>query len=510
MLLETYFRVRRLPDGRFETEGTPAADFGRQLRSTVHERPDGCWATWRWDGTSLAVETDRFGFFPLFYTVEDDAIAVSGSLCTLIEHGAARDIDATALGIFLSVGYFINETTPFASIRVAPPNGGITWDGTLTVRDGTPIYETETATYDEAVDLYIELFRDAMRRRIPDDDGFAIPISGGRDSRHMLLEACALGRPPRYAVTTAGKVGPGRLEVPPARAVCKAAGVEHVLIEPSPEFDVLWRQTVEQHFCADENGWMIGMVDHLRETVHTTYDGVAGDMFGVARVFNHEWQTALREGKCADLVWTTLLNRDIQAIAALLPEAYEGVGDEEAVHAALVAELQRFADTPNPGAGFTTFNRTRREIALGPYALMAGLDAHCPFMDHALFDRLSRIPYEVLWAGPYHDDVIAKAYPKHADLPYAGHAAARPNRGDQMRLTRQVLGHALRHDPTWRRRLPLLAAHWARAAAAPSYRQRHRWLSPPRLLYLTMLEQLRRDPHAFASPIARTASAVGG
>lgn len=498
MQLETYFRARRLPDGRFETEGEPTGDFGRPIPSTVHDRPDGVWATWRWDGQSLQVETDRFGFFPLFYAVEDESIAVSGSLRTLIEHGASRVIDPTALGVFLNVGYFINDTTPFATIRVAPPNGGITWNGALTVRDGTPIFTTEETTYDDAVDLYIELFREAMRRRLPDDDGFAIPISGGRDSRHVLLEACAQGRPPRFAVTTAGKVPARGLEVAPAAAVCEAVGVQHVVIEPSPEFNVFYRQTIEQHFCADENGWMIGMVDHLRDTVHTTYDGVAGDMFGRARVFNEEWLTALRAGRCAELVDTTLLHRDIDAVAGLLGEPYEGVGDREAVHAALVTELSRFAETPNPGAGFTTFNRTRREIALGPYALMAGLDAHCPFIDHALFDALSRIPYETLWAAPFHDDVIEKAYPEYAHLPYAGHAAPRPNRAEQFRLTRQVLGEALGPNGGWRRRAPRLAAHWARAASSRAYRDQHRWLSPPRLLYLTLLEQLRRDPRAFA------------
>ena len=91
----------------------------------------------------------------------------------------------------------------------------------------------------------------------------------------------------------------------------------------------------------------------------------------------------------------------------------------------------------------------------------------CPFLDDALFDFLSAIPAASLLDHSLHSDVIARAYPRWADVPYA---AKWPGRGK-----------ALRYDAAfWRDVLPFtfsargetirrsfLPERLARAAALP-------------------------------------------
>src|SRR5690606_10222316 len=47
--------------------GTPVAGAG--------STPDGVWARWDWDGTTLTVQNDRLGCFPLYYAAYADRIA---------------------------------------------------------------------------------------------------------------------------------------------------------------------------------------------------------------------------------------------------------------------------------------------------------------------------------------------------------------------------------------------------------------------------------------------------
>ena len=47
----------------------------------------------------------------------------------------------------------------------------------------------------EAIEHYASLFRTAVLKREPGGD-FALPLSDGRDSRHIFLELCRAGRNP--------------------------------------------------------------------------------------------------------------------------------------------------------------------------------------------------------------------------------------------------------------------------------------------------------------------------
>src|SRR5690606_13487146 len=86
----------------------------------------------------------------------------------------------------------------------------------------------------------------------------------------------------------------------------------------------------------------------------------------------------------------------------------------------LVDELARHTQAPNPIAAFYFWNRTRREIALIPYGLLANVPrVHCPFVDRDLYNFLAGLPWRSVADNNLHTEAIHRAYPEYADIPFA-------------------------------------------------------------------------------------------
>ncbi|HZO32460.1 MAG TPA: asparagine synthetase B family protein, partial [Chloroflexota bacterium] len=200
-----YLSLRLRPDGQVHVRGAATCQLGQSL-DYGHESPDGVFAWWRWDGSALRAANDRYGMQPLFYARDGEGIALSSSLPRLLLEGAPADLDEAALAVFLRTGYFVGEDTAFRAIRALPPNARLEWSGgRLHVSGGLPLPPRQTMTRDEAIDAYIPLFREAVRRRLPaegpGEPELVMPLSGGRDSRHILLELLLLGCRPAFCLT---------------------------------------------------------------------------------------------------------------------------------------------------------------------------------------------------------------------------------------------------------------------------------------------------------------------
>ena len=103
----------------------------------------------------------------------------------------------------------------------------------------------------------------------------------------------------------------------------------------------------------------------------------------------------------------------------------------EKAHEQVAAEAARHVQAPNPVGSFYFWNRTRREIALSPYALFAGVPTvYSPYIDHALFDHLASLPAEFFLDHTFHDDTIRRAYPRYAP----GKTTSLQSRAQDMKL----------------------------------------------------------------------------
>jgi asparagine synthase (glutamine-hydrolysing) len=261
-----------------------------------------------------------------------------------------------------------------------------------------------------------------MARRLPDRP-FVLPLSGGRDSRHILLELHHQNRLPDLCITTRYYRNRSNQDFRLAPQVANAVGAPWRSIEPRrSQFRAELDKNRITGFCADEHGWALGIRDFLAEhQFRTSFDGIGGDVLSVCR-FQSETQVSLFRAGRLDQIIDELLHvwspGESWLKAVLRPELYRQVPLDRA-RARIKCELLRFVECPNPVAAFYFWNRIRREIALYSFRIIPpGVMVFCPYLDSDLFDFLSALPAEITVDKTFHDETIATAYPEFARLPY--------------------------------------------------------------------------------------------
>ncbi len=424
-----YFRAE-LRSRHTETAGQSHAEFGHQIPSTSRPVADGVFGRWHWDGTRLVVNNDRYGFYPLFwFRPPGGGICISSSLASLVEQGASTELDIEALAVFFRLGFFVGDDTPFLAIRTVPPNAVFEWEnGNLNCHGRYPqVPRASELSRDDAIDRYTDLFAKAMAKRTPGTDAFAIPISGGRDSRHILLELHRTGYEPAVCVSALDNPPDPNEDPKIAAALCQELGFRYVVIDQQlSRFRAELRKNRETHFCAAAHGWYLALADFLNGQFECTYDGIAGDVLSQSKFLNTHLDAAFRSQN-VNGVCDALLSRQSSSelgLQRLLKGSLATAAEGAVARRRLAEEVEKHMGGPNPVASFIFWNRTRRMIALAPYSLLSGVPrVHAPFLDHDLFDFLTTLPSSMLMDHGFHDDTIARAYPDFAHIPYLDKAA---------------------------------------------------------------------------------------
>lgn len=455
--------LTRRPGGSIDAAGELSASFGRRV-PLADGTSDGIYGGWRWDGSALAIAADRYGLYPLFAWASRDRLVLSSDLLALVELGAPTTLDDDALAVFVRAGFFLGDDTPFAAIRTVPPGARLEWreDGPQ-LSGGRPIGQPGAMTRAAAIDGFISLFRLAIARRLPSQP-FAMPLSGGRDSRHLLLALMEAGAAPDHCVTVGHFPPRGDDDSAIAARLCAHLGVPHVVLPQYEDRAATEREKNRRtHLLADEHSQFVALADYLRAATRETYDGIAGDVLSQSRYLNPDAHARFSSGNptaAAQYVLDGYGNTVSEsALRHLLsPEWLRRLTRERAV-ARLAAEIESHADAPNPVASFYFWNRTRREIALAPYGVMRDIDVHAPYLDRDLFDLLAALPASLLMDRQLHTDAIVRAYPSVAGIPYEAPRVANA-RGPQRRLAASLIGAVLSSPGVFRRGtlLPRLVA----------------------------------------------------
>ncbi|UXX83510.1 hypothetical protein [Roseovarius pelagicus] len=425
-------------NGRLEMSGRPTWQSDPE---DLHETSVGrLWARWNWDGTRLTAEVDPFGFFNLFVYEKDGVIALSTSLLELVAKGCDATQDRRALAVFHRIGIFIHDDTPFVHIHTLPPGARLTWEaGVLRIEGGVPIPKVQTIDREQAVEGMTHHFRVAMSRILAAWDGpLTLPLSGGRDSRHTLLEMFHQGRQPETCVTFHHNGHSMNAEAQAARAVAIRANVRHdVLGHARPRLADSMRAIVKTSLCADEHAQMMPLHDYMTGREGAVFDGIAGDIL-------------TNPDSDADRFYRLALADDYAGIAQGLVEGHGRVisqenwargagpiyspGMDEEVLDYIGRAVAAYADAPDPYQVFWMYHRTRREINFVPQAILAQSKiVFCPYLDEDFANFCLSLPYAVTKDQQLHNDVIARAYPKYADIPYSDELATPPRRGGTLR-----------------------------------------------------------------------------
>ena len=498
--LDSFFHVR----GRGESQtvaGQPRFFRGHAIPRGARALADGIFAGWEWDGRRLGVRNDRYGASPFFYWHDDQQFCVSPSILALIERGAPTAIDEAGLAAFLRLGFFLGDDTPFAAIRAVPPGSLLEWsNGTLRATGGRPRTKVNCATRDAAVDGFVTLFREAIARRPPDGRGTYVPLSSGRDSRHILFELCARGHRPQCVTIPRYPPRPGEDERV-APLVARAVGVPHSELRQNPSrFSTELQKNWATHLCADEHAWYLEMIATLGTTPTVVYDGLGGALSVANRFHSRDSLALVEAGKTRELADRLLTAYSVYTEAylqrVLRPEAAVALSRAKAVER-FATELDGHVDAPDPIKSFNFWNRIRRELALVPYGMMKHVaTVYSPYLDHDLYDFLMGMPATAMAPQlasddkSFHTEAIHRAFPQYRDLPFESKQAPRLDAGPHnarfaAEASRFILRHAHLQRRLVNRRFVLPRALYARGGTR--FGQSRPWFASL-CLYLTQLE----------------------
>ncbi|MEM7501097.1 MAG: asparagine synthase C-terminal domain-containing protein [Pseudomonadota bacterium] len=486
-----YFRCT-VSNGKVATEGVSACSLGHRIERENGKETDGVFAEWKWDGEAIVVRNDRYGMYPVFYFATDIEFLISPSIFKLLELGARREINWPGLGAFMRFGSYVGTDTVFEHIHALPPDATLTWSrGKLSVQGGYRMPKRLDISKKEAVDSYIDLFRAAIERRLPDHDQMAMPLSGGRDSRHILFELARAGRKPRYCVT-------GR-RFPPERyqdelvagQLAEAVGVEHVLVGPPPRLvDSYIRSNVKTSMTAPRRGWKFAILERLQQDVRVSYDGIGGDMLSGGSALTPKRVEAMESGRYEDFC-RIYFGKKEGSMRAYMPAAQVARMTDEIVTERMLRELPKHADAVNPTTSFFFWNRTRRFDSTNPYGMLRDIETvYSPFLDHDLVDFLLSLDISFNTGTWFHDDVIAKAFPEFKHIPFEvlespltrnAKMTFRTSRDLTRLIVKECQGYLLRRDFLWPR-LALRMASFGLSNVGSWYL--------PQIIYLLELEHL--------------------
>ncbi len=447
----------RFAGGETTVAGTTDCLLGHRLAPGRAGIPDGIFVSWRWDGESLTVRNDRYGIYPLFYACHGGEIRLSPSIPHVLDGRFPKTLDYAALAVFFRLGFFLGEDTPFEHVRALPPGSTLRWSrGELTLGGGS-LDTSPTApvaqTFDEAVEQYADLFRQAITRRRPADDAFTVPISGGRDSRHILFELLAQGHRPDLTVTVKSRPPSSNEDIRIARLMRDALQLTHVEIDMPPSFFKANLKDIEiTEYCGSGHTWLLPVSAYLKGRAHTLYDGLAGSVLSGGFQLNEEKMALFRDGRLEALA--TQLLREARGMdhflqTALRPELSQRVTEAAAV-ARMTTELERHRNARNPLISYIFWNRTRRGVGLIPYSILSHVDrVYTPYLDHDVFDFLINLDVSFSLGNALHDETIRRAYPQHAHLPFEDKETApmkgREHSAHYRRSVRELLAHYARH-----------------------------------------------------------------
>jgi hypothetical protein len=404
-------------DNRATARGAYSCLLGGEPGPAGRE-PVGVFAEWRWDGRRLEVRNDRFGFQPLFYAVSGTSLWVSASIPELLYQGAPSSFDDAALAVFLRLGIFLADDTPFKHVRALPPAGRLIWeDGRVTVHGERAVTSQREISRDAAIDRYAEVFRAAIAKQHVDPASTIVPLTGGRDSRHILLALRAAG----YDVPTATiRPAPPKSEEDAivAAAVAAAVGAPHTILETTHDrYADEAEKNVLTSLCAFEHFWVMPLVRYVAGRSLVLYDGIAGDTLSEAKYMSAERLALFRQGDFHRYAEQEL-TPEAYLPAILRHDMYNRFSRGLAIER-LEAELSTHADAPNPVGSYRFWNRTRRAVAPAPFGMLASVaTVRAPFLDNDVYDFLASLPGEMLVDRAFHTDTIARTYPAFAGLPY--------------------------------------------------------------------------------------------
>ncbi|MGP9801182.1 hypothetical protein [Rheinheimera sp. NSM] len=383
----------------------------------------------------------KFGMPPLF-TVQGSEHTAHSIFDLPLQHNAL-EIDDTAMAVFLRLGFFLGSDTPFRQIRVQQPA-----EQEALLHQQVQEYQ---GSFDDAAREYGEVFKRAMADYLStvEQDKIVMPLSGGRDSRHILFAILASGRKVDHCITCVRPPPYDDQDIKVAQHLCQQLNIRHQSLALEPHYLAQQLENFRMSsFCAEENAWISVVADHLNslDSSYVAFDGLAGGILSDGAFTSAKKIQLYREEKWQELA-NIILSAEGYLPAMLSEHDYRRWSRDKALDR-VIAELKRYQQCPNPVGQFYLWNRTRREICYMPFGYMNKVvNVATPYMFRDVYNFLLQLPGKFFANDSFHSRAIALTYPQYAHLPYAERTPARPLGLRQRIGTLTEIGRFLQQHP---------------------------------------------------------------
>jgi hypothetical protein len=269
---------------------------------------------------------------------------------------------------------------------------------------------------EQAARSFVDIVRQAVARRHPGERRWAMPLSGGRDSRYLLLSLLRAGARPECCVTTRQFPPRSNIDAEVAAGLTESLCIPHVIVDPLDRFQAECAKNLRTHFLADEHAWFVSVANYLEREVELSFDGIGGDTLS-GHWLRMPWRKAYEHGRFDEVAGMLVPQggrlRGTPGVRA------EWITDADSIRGRIVTELRRFGGTLNPVTQFMFWSRTRREIGLMPTCLVRSIPAYAPYLDTELYEYLSGISPEVMEVNTIHDRAFELEFPEWNHLPFS-------------------------------------------------------------------------------------------
>lgn len=389
-------------------------------------------AVWDKARQQLIIANDRFGLYPLFYTLQGDSFIFAPEVKGILSYGGfRRKLDLVALAQYMRFQHLLGERTFFEDISLLPPASILYYNLMTRVCKVKPywtfanIAHRPQVTFAEAVEEVGQLFRSAVNKLSGDQYRHGVYLSGGLDSRTIIG---MIARRPVASITYGAA---NCRDVYYARQIAKTVGSEHCWVDlpdgrwvkDQVDFHLeltegfhSWihahgmsslaqaRQLMDINLTGWDGGTVMGHDDSIEapQTKAKDKDALATRLF---YLFNQEYTWPSITEAEENLLYSAPMRSKMQGLAfdsfmSELAGYLDYRPDVRGEYFYLRNHCGRLTHN------FITFTRSHVEVRF-------------PFFDYKLFDFLYSLPAHVRGHRTLYRAVIQRETPKLAYIPYA-------------------------------------------------------------------------------------------
>ena len=356
----------------------------------------GCYsfALWESDSGTLMLGTDRYGMIPLYYQQKNGPVAFASEIKSLLNFEPDDGINLTAFSELLSLGAPLGDHTLYPSVQRLPAATVLAFrNGQLTP---TRYWSRGVSQHDPSMTVpqFVEEAQRLLSRSIARlTNQIAHPIcflSGGYDSRRILLELIRHGKPVTACTSpTVRNDNPWTHDIPIARALCAELGVDHVTVDLSPAAsyaDLVRHAYVLLDFETDSHPWVLPLLAKIRVGAGVNFDGLGGDV-----LFEYNYTYADEAPRMDDPAY--LAERVLRRFPDIFHLLFRLEPPQPPLAERVESALRELPNDENRLGMFYFCNWTRRKASLFAHGLVSlKIDSVYPYLDYDLVDHIFRLP----------------------------------------------------------------------------------------------------------------------